>query len=302
MNGMKKCVIVVNAYSRLQSSLNQSQRLRQEFADMGVQADIYPADALGCAVEEDGSLSCALSGYDFCVYLDKDKYAARMLEKLGMRLFNSARAVEDCDDKMQTFIRLADMGIPMPKTLPAPLCYDPQMPVKEDILRGVERELGYPVIIKSAYGSLGAGVFMASDWVQLKAAAERLKCSPHLFQRYVAESCGRDVRVIVVGGRVVAAMERRSRGDFRSNIELGGVGRPFTPDEALAKLCVRAAEGLGLDYCGADVLFGREGYLLCEVNSNAFFGGIERVAGINVAREYALYMYKTIYGGMPDAV
>ena len=54
MNGMKKCVIVVNAYSRLQSSLNQSQRLRQEFADMGVQADIYPADALGCAVEEDG--------------------------------------------------------------------------------------------------------------------------------------------------------------------------------------------------------------------------------------------------------
>lgn len=293
---MKKCLIIVNAYSRLKSSLNQSERLRCEFARLGVEADVRPNDFFACEVAEGGALSCAVGGYDFCVYLDKDKYAARMLEKRGVRLFNSARAIEDCDDKMLTAIALSDLGIPMPRTLPGLLCYSPEEPLKESAFDEVERRLGYPVIVKASYGSLGAGVFMARDRAQLDSLAQKLKCTPHLFQRFVPESAGRDARVIVVGGRVVAAMERRSDSDFRSNIELGGQGAPLAADGRLKELCEKVARHICPDYCGIDVLFGGDGYLVCEVNSNAFFGGIERVTGVNVAREYAQYMYEQVYG------
>ena len=61
-------------------------------------------------------------------------------------------------------------------------------------------------------------------------------------------------------------------------------------------MCEKAARHICPDYCGIDVLFGGDGYLVCEVNSNAFFGGIERVTGVNVAREYAQYMYEQVYG------
>ena len=297
---MKRCLILVNAYSKLKSSLNQSQRLRAEFASLGVVADVRANDFFACAVERDGSLSCSVADYDFCVYLDKDRYVARMLERSGLRLFNTSRAIEDCDDKMLTNIRLSGAGIPMPRTLPGLLCYsaDARTPVGEGALDGIERALGYPVIVKSCHGSLGSGVFKADDRAALRSLIEKLRCVPHLYQQFVGESSGRDIRVIAVGGEVRAAMLRTSSTDFRSNLELGGTGLPFSPDSELKQLCERVARLICPDYCGIDVLFGREGYLVCEVNSNAFFGGIERITGINVAAAYARYIYDTVYGGV----
>ena len=157
--------------------------------------------------------------------------------------------------------------------------------------------LGYPLVVKSSYGSLGSGVHLARDAGELKDICQKLKCSPHLFQKFIAESSGRDARVIVVGGEVTAAMTRTAHGDFRSNLELGGSGSPLVPDDGLAELCRRVARHICLDYCGIDMLFGSNGYLVCEVNSNAFFGGIERVTGINVAAAYAAHMYRSVYGG-----
>lgn len=293
----KRCLILVNAYSRLKSSLNQSQRLKEEFALLGVVADVRNNDYFACYVDDGGALACRdKGGYDFCVYLDKDKYCARMLEKSGLRLFNSAEAVEVCDDKMLTSIALSDGGVAMPRTLPGLLCYNPEEEVKPAALDEVARSLGFPLIVKCSYGSLGSGVFKADDRAALSEIAEQLKCTPHLFQRFVPESAGRDARVIVIGGRTVAAMKRVSGGDFRSNLELGGSGYPIEADEKLRALCERTASILGLDYCGVDVLFGKDGYLVCEVNSNAFFGGMERVTGINVARAYARYICGEIYG------
>ena len=112
----------------------------------------------------------------------------------------------------------------------------------------------------------------------------------------MGSSFGRDIRVIVIGGQCVAAMIRQSNGDFRSNLELGGVGIPMTPSPELKTLCERVAAVLRLDYCGIDVLFGENGYLICEVNSNAFFGGIESVTHINVAERYARYICSAMYG------
>ncbi|MDE6273422.1 MAG: RimK family alpha-L-glutamate ligase, partial [Clostridiales bacterium] len=233
--------------------------------------------------------------FDFCIYLDKDKYLPRMLEGAGMRLFNRARAVELCDDKMATFIALQGTGIPVPKTLPAPLSYTPQIPASEEMLQKIESELGLPVVVKECYGSLGKGVHLARNMEELRMFAEALKGKPHLFQEFVEESAGRDLRVIVVGGEAVACMQRVSACDFRSNAELGGQGvKCDLPKEGEEIACL-AAKTLGLDYCGIDLLYGKDGFKLCEVNSNAYFGTIERVSGVNVAEKYADYICKEIY-------
>ena len=292
---MRSGVILVNAYSNLKSGANQAQRLKDEFEKLGVSIKILRNDFFGAKIEG-GNLFNALQGFDFCVYLDKDKYVSQVLEKNGLRLFNRHSAIQVCDDKAVTAIALANHGIKMPKTLAGLLCYDEGAEIPQRALEKIESELSYPVIIKECYGSLGKGVFKADNREELSVLAQQLKCRPHLFQQCIKESLGRDVRVIVIGGRVVAAMERQSNGDFRSNIELGGKGNKINTPPDMVELCVKTAEILGLDYCGIDLLLGKDGYYVCEVNSNAFFGGIEAVTGVNVAHAYAEHIFKEIYG------
>ncbi len=291
---MKRAVIVINAYSQLRHALYQAHRLREELIKLGASADIVRNHIAAAYLDERGGMHSALTQYDFCVYLDKDKYLSRLLEQGGMRLFNRHDAVEACDDKMTTYIRLAGCGIPMPVTVPAPLCYDADAQPDRAALERLADMLGFPVVVKTSYGSLGQGVFKADDLAQLQTIAARVKGVPHLFQQFAANSCGRDLRVVVIGGKYVAAMERHSRGDFRSNLELGGTGTAVTPPDEVIDMCERAAGRLQLDYCGVDVLFGTHGYLLCEVNSNAFFRGAEAATGINIAEAYCRYMLSQV--------
>lgn len=290
-----KGLILQNAYYRNQAYLSQANRLQDEFRALGVATDVRRNDFFAATIT-DGELVKRIDGYDFCIYLDKDKYVSSVLEKQGLRLFNSHSAIRACDDKAETFIALGGHGVPCPKTLCGLMCYDRSERIKEETLDVVERELGYPVIVKECYGSLGKGVFKADNRAELYVAADKLKCKPHLFQKFVASSYGRDMRIITVGGRFVAAMLRRSDGDFRSNLELGGSGTAITPERGAIELAERAAKVIGLDYAGVDVLFGENGFLICEVNSNAFFCGIERVSGVNVAAEYAKHVCREIYG------
>lgn len=294
---MKKALILINAYMRLQSQFSQSERIRQELEKLGVQTDVLRNDGFFARVEGCEIVPHLPQKYDFCVYLDKDKYISEMLEKSGLRLFNTHGAIRDCDDKMQTYVALSGKGVPMVKTLSGLLCYSPDEPIREEILDTIETALGYPVIVKESFGSLGKGVYMAKDRAQLKDLAQRLKTRPHLFQQTIQTSVGKDVRVIVVGGKVLCAMLRQSDTDFRSNVELGGTATPHTPSQEIIKVCERAAAVLGLEYCGIDILLGEQGEpIVCEVNSNAFFGGMEKATGVNVAGAYAKYMYDTIYG------
>ena len=287
---MKKAVILINQYAKAESELYQSGRLKEELETLGVAVEIRRNALLAGVIA--GKLERFFDA-DFCVYLDKDKYAGEILERAGMRLFNPIRAIADCDDKMRTCIALH--GFPMPDTIAAPLCYLPQEPVSEKFLYGIAARLSFPLVVKECYGSLGKGVYLVHNAEELRAIAEKLKCVPHLFQKFIAESAGQDVRVIVIGGRVFSAMKRTSSGDFRSNVELGGKGEPFELDGAGTRLCEAVAKRLNLDYCGIDLLLSKDGFLVCEVNSNAFFGGMERVTGRNVARAYAQYIVETVY-------
>ena len=117
---------------------------------------------------------------------------------------------------------------------------------------------------------------------------------PHLYQKYISESFGTDIRAIVVGGKFAGAMKRISGGDFRSNIASGGHGEIYPADNSLITLSEKIARVLKLDYCGIDFLLASGGYVLCEVNSNAFFKEFEKVTKINVAELYAKHIVSSL--------
>lgn len=291
----KKGLIIINAYSTLAHGLNQSYRLKEEFNALGVEADIARNDFFAAMIDGKDAISM-ISGYDFVVYQDKDKYIALMLEKAGVRLFNRPVPLLNCDDKMLTHIALSNADIKMPITLSGILCYDRNEHTREESFRIIEDRLGYPIVFKECYGSLGKNVYLANDRKELENLIEKFKCSPYLLQQFIRSSKGRDVRVIVIGGKAVAAMQRVSQTDFRANIELGGQAQTIELPQSFKEMAEKAAKVLELDYCGVDLLFGENGEpILCEVNSNAFFGAIERVTGINIGRLYAQYIVDTIY-------
>ena len=227
--------------------------------------------------------------------MDKDKYLSACLEKSDVRLFNAHNAIRTCDDKGETFIALAGKGLNLPDTVFAPVCYNKDLPVDENGLKSVAERLGYPIVVKESYGSMGKGVYRADDFTKLKTLAEKLKTKPHLYQQYLFYKVGTDVRLIVVGGKFLCAMMRENPSDFRSNIALGGHGTAFSPSEEFISAAEKCASVLGLDYCGVDLLFGENGKpYVCEVNSNAFISEIEKVTGVNVAKPYAEHIFSTL--------
>ncbi|MBQ7323792.1 MAG: RimK family alpha-L-glutamate ligase [Clostridia bacterium] len=291
-----RSLIIINGYPRGEKFFTQGKSIQKSLERLGVSTDLKKNGEVFAILQKDGRVQAEFAKqYDFMVYLDKDKYLPRMLEKLGVRLFNRSESIETCDDKMLTYLALSNSGLLLAKTISAPLCYTEGAEVNDTFLRNVADELGFPLVAKECYGSFGTGVHLVHGMPELKEVAQKCLQKPHLFQEYLAESSGRDVRVIVVGGTALGCMERVAQaGEFRSNIELGGTGRKVELPSDYIKTAERVAEVLGLDYCGVDLLETREGPVVCEVNSNAFFEGFEQVTGLNVSDAYAAHIVKTM--------
>ncbi|WP_455660676.1 ATP-grasp domain-containing protein [Pradoshia sp.] len=220
---------------------------------------------------------------DFIVFLDKDIRLARQLEQQGLRLFNRADVIEICDDKTATFQALAGKGIRMPKTIFAPLMFKGTKEEDEAFIENVGQELSYPMVIKEAYGSFGEQVYLVRNREELADRRKKLLYVPHLYQEFVGSSAGRDVRIHVVGGKVIAAMMRVSETDFRANVTNGGVMKPFEPSSDFCEMAIAASEQVGADFSGVDLLFGEDGKpILCEINSNAHIKNIYDCTGIDV--------------------
>jgi len=223
------------------------------------------------------------AAYDFAILWDKDKYLGMQLEALGLRVFNNVNALSVCDDKALTHIALQKHGIPMPKTVLVPRTYPYVGYGDFAFLDRAIALLGLPLIIKEASGSFGKQVYLANTREESIAILEEHEGTPLLMQEFIASSRGRDVRAYVVGERVVAAMERRNDADFRANVAQGGKSAPYKLSETEEALCIRTAKLLGLDYAGVDLLFGKNGPLVCEVNSNAHFHGLSACTGVDIA-------------------
>ncbi len=229
---------------------------------------------------------------DFVLFWDKDILLAKYFAACGIPVYNPAEGIEICDDKRKTALALSMHGLPQPLTFPAPMTYENIGFPHLDFLSLIESKLRFPIIVKEAFGSFGQQVYMANDHEQLRTLTKKLETVPFLYQQFIRESSGRDIRLQVVGDEVVAAMERTSETDFRANISNGGTMKAYQPDQEAVTLAVKACRAVKCDFAGVDLLFGSDGYLVCEVNSNAHFKNLLDCTGVNTALYILQYIKK----------
>ncbi len=232
---------------------------------------------------------------DFVLFLDKDIALARQLELLGYRVYNSSEVIAICDNKIHTHQVLSKHGITMPKTIYAPLSFIPCLEIEEEFLCRVERELSYPMVVKEAFGSFGKQVYLAKSREDLFSIRKSIGTKPHLYQEYISSSYGRDVRIYVVGSRVVASTLRRSEDDFRANATVGGKMYVYQPKEEFLDMAVTVSNLIGADFSGVDILFGQdEEPIFCEINSNAHIINVYNTTKIDVSEHIFDYILEDI--------
>jgi ribosomal protein S6--L-glutamate ligase len=211
------------------------------------------------------------------------------LEALGVPVVNSPLALWQSRDKVRSLVLLARAGLPVPASL---------VPGRTTRPAEIEAALGPPPwVLKRPEGAKGDGVSLVHSAEQLAGCggAHTTPDEPHLVQRFVAESSGVDLRVLVVGGQVLGAMRRRSAtGDFRSNLHQGGLGEPAEPTPEVAELALHAAATLGLEVAGVDLLEAREGPLLLEVNGSPGLAGIEDATGLPLAAGVVAFLERRL--------
>ncbi len=276
---MMRGLLVVNSFLNTEKFNDIYSRLNCAFSKLGIDLTMRGNSDFMHSATEPLSLS---EKPDFVLFWDKDILLAREFEALGIPVFNSSRSISLCDDKRKMHIALRPL--PMPETYIAPFTF-PNIGFSDlSFLDDIEKKLSYPIVIKEAFGSFGAQVYLAKNRDELFDIVKNHETTPLIFQKLIKESAGRDIRINVVGHKVVSAMERKSEnGDFRSNVTLGGKTLPYTPTEAEIALAEEASRLLGLDFGGIDILFGERGPILCEVNSNAHFKSTYDCTGINLA-------------------
>lgn len=205
------------------------------------------------------------------------------MEMGGLLVFNRYQSILRAKNKIKTMQILDHYGIPIPKTVVVRRSTDLQQAAK---LVG-----GFPVILKQPVGSFGNGVTIVESMRALKSVL--LWDQPmYLLQQYVKHSKGKDIRIFVVNGKVVGSMMREAKkGEFRSNIELGAIGRAVEITEEEASMAIRSVQALDLNYGGVDVMRGKDGPVVLEVNSNPGFKELEKATGVSIAGaivEYAV--------------
>ncbi len=202
----------------------------------------------------------------------------RQFQEMDVFCANTAHGIVNSRDKLRSLQILSRHGIGIPETT---FVRD-----KKDVLPAIERVGGAPVIIKLIEGTQGIGVLLAETVKAAESIIELLQSQRQnvLIQKFVAESRGRDVRALVVGDHVVAAMRRVAQGqEFRSNVHRGGVAEPIDLDPAFELAAVKSAQILGLRVAGVDMLESDTGPQIMEVNSSPGLEGIESATQLDVA-------------------
>lgn len=217
----------------------------------------------------------------------------RQFEQMDVHTPNTANGIINSRDKLRAAQILSRHKIGMPATA---FVRD-----RLDVLPAIERVGGAPVVIKLLEGTQGIGVILAPDRKVAEAIIETLQSTKQnvLVQQFIRESKGRDVRALVVGDRVVAAMRRTAQGDeFRSNVHRGGSVEAVDLSPEFRKTAVAAAQIMGLRVAGVDMLEGDDGPLVMEVNSSPGLEGIERATELDVAGAIIDYIANQV--GFPE--
>ncbi|SEM71726.1 ribosomal protein S6--L-glutamate ligase [Palleronia salina] len=216
----------------------------------------------------------------------------RQFEVMGTWPLNESVAIGRSRDKLRAMQLMARDGIGLPVTT---FAHDPRQ--TEEVLRVAG---GAPTVIKLLEGTQGIGVVLADTDRSAKSVIEAFRGANVniLVQEFIKEAGGTDIRALVVGGRVVAAMKRTgAEGEFRSNLHRGGRAEvvKLTPEERAT--AVRAAKAMGLNVCGVDMLRANHGPVVMEVNSSPGLEGVEKATGIDIAGQIIDFLQKTAKPG-----
>ncbi len=236
-------------------------------------------------------IGASITGYGLSV--------VNQFDLMGVPLVNEAVPIARSRDKLRALQLLTRFGLDVPRTV---MCR-----YREEVPLAVEQVGGLPCIVKLIQGTQGVGVLIASSMKEVEGMLDTLwhLGQEILLQQLIAESRGRDVRALVVGDRVVAAMRRTARqGEFRSNLHRGGEGQGLTLSRDYAETAVKAARVIGLEVAGVDMLESHGGPKVMEVNSSPGLEGLERATGVDVATAYvdhALELARARQAGRPPS-
>ena len=272
-------------------SLYSTQRLVEAAHERGHSADVI--DTLRCYMNVSSSApnvhykGAVLKTYDAViprVGASVTFYGAaviRQLEMMGVFCVNDSVAITRARDKLRSLQILSKKGIGMPIT-----GFAHSMAEIEDLIRMVG---GPPLVIKFLEGTQGIGVILVETTNAARSVLEAflgLKVNI-MVQEFIREAAGCDLRCFVVGGKVVAAMQRKAKSpeEFRSNLHRGGSAEPVVLTDEESKMVVRAAHIIGLNVAGIDMIRSNRGPLIIEVNASPGLEGIENTTGVNVAGE-----------------
>lgn len=274
-----------------------TKRLKEEALKRGHRVDVIKYKDCNAVIEQSNPVvrykGKVLSGYDAIIpriASNMTRYGTaivRQFEMQGVFTTASSIAIVRSRDKLRSIQLMARAGVGIPKTV-----FTRSVNEIEDL---IDEMGGYPVIIKLARGTHGNGVVLAETKKAAKSVMQAFYVMDDdgtniLLQEFVKESAGQDIRVLVVGGKVVASMKRQSLDDdFRSNLHQGGEGVVVKLTDEEKKTAQKAAKAMGLSICGVDMMRSERGPLILEVNSSPGFG-IEHVTGRNVAEKIIDYV------------
>lgn len=211
----------------------------------------------------------------------------RQFEAQNVRTTATAAAIASSRDKLHSLQIMDRASLPIPKTaIIAQL---------DGLFMAIQAVNGLPVILKSSQGTQGHEVILAHDLKTAQAAFLRLRrLGPQvLVQEFIAEAAGKDTRVIVIGNRCVAGMQRiAASGEFRANLHLGGTAAPITLDKDTEALALAAARAHNLSVAGVDLIHAKRGLLLLEVNSSPGLQGVEQVTQVDIATQIITFLEK----------
>jgi len=216
-------------------------------------------------------------------------------DMMGVAVLNNSVPIARSRDKLRCLQLLARFGVDIPRTV---MARD-----RSNVTRLLKDVGGLPAIVKLIRGTQGVGVMLASTLAELEGILATFSDLGQdiVLQEFITESRGRDVRALVVGDKVVAAMRRRAkRGEFRSNLHRGGRGKAVKLAPPYIEAAVTAARIVGLEVAGVDMLETREGPKVMEVNSSPGFEGLERATGVDIAGaivDYALAFARAQHEG-----
>jgi len=297
LNLMKGWVIYKDNATQLKPEAYEVHRLLEEAKKCGIELEVFRPDQFDLIVTQENETGILVDSEirdlpDFVIprmgagttYFTLA--VLRHMERLGIHIVNTPNSIETVKDKLYSQQILAQNNLPVPKTMLV------KFPVNIEL---VEKNLGFPVVVKTLSGSQGSGVFLAEtkrtfdDLIQLIEATN--KTANIILQEFIQTSKGTDLRVFTIGGRAIACFKRTNKeGGFKANFSAGGEVEPYEITPEIEWLASQTSSILNLDMAGIDLLFDNNHFKVCEANSSPGFEGLEQASNINVPKEIFHYL------------